>query len=166
MNNEFLAKIRYSNLLSLVILEIAMIFTKRQDVFERTFIIIVIGTICFITLFIFLFYSPYNYIIIDTSNNKENLYYYFFLIDRDKNISFFLEEKIQNHMLKCNCCSLCFKYQELLNDNTIIEFKDEKEKIKDLFDILYNGNDKSMILFNIIINNVKKLGINCLFNNI
>ena len=165
MNNEFLSKIRFSNLLSLVIIEISMVFTKREDVFEKSFIIVVVGIIVFITSFIFLFYNPYNYIIIDSSNNKENLYYYFFLIDRDKNISFFLEEKIQIHILKCNCCSLCYKYQELTRDNSVVEFKDDKEKKRDLFDILYNGNDKSMILFNYIINNVKKLGINCLYNN-
>ena len=165
MNNEFLARIRYSNLLSLVVIELFMIFTKPEEIFEKYFIIIFICVFIFITIFIFLFYNPYDYIIIDVANNKENIYYYFFLLDRNKNISFFLDEKTKIHILKCNCCSLCHKYQELINDNSIIEFKDEKETIKDLFNILYDGNDKSMILFNYIINNVKNLGINCLYNN-
>ena len=165
MNNELIAKTKYSNILSLVIVQIFMLFMKPEEIFERSFIIIFISIIIFTTLFIFLFYNPYKYIIIDTPNNKENLFYYFFVIDRNKNVACFLEQKIQEHIYKCNHCSLCSKYQEYLNSNNNFVLNEEKNKEKDLFTILYNGDDKSLLLFNNIIKDIKKLGIKCLHNN-
>ena len=165
MNNELISKIIYSNLLYISIIQIIMFFMKPEEIFAKLFIIIIICIIIFITLFIFLFYNPYNYIIIDVAENIENLYYYFFIVDRNKNIAFFLEDKIKDHYLKCNSCSLCYKYEEFINNSNIIEFDNEKNKDNNLFNILFNKEDKSMILFNDLIHNIKKMGINCLINN-
>ena len=165
MNNELLTKTRFSNLLSIVIIQILMFFTKAEEIFQNFFIIIFVCVFVFVFTSFFLFYNPYNYIIIDAAGNKENLYYYFFLVDRDKKIAFFLEDKIKNHMFKCNYCSLCKKYNEFMEQNNKYEIEGEKNKVADLFKILYDGRDKSMILFNNIINSIKKMGINCLYNN-
>ena len=164
MNNELISKIIYSNILCISIIQIFMFLMKPEEIFGKLFILIILCIFIFVTLLFFLFYNPYNYIIIDASDNKENLYYYFFLIDRNKNIAFFLEDKIKKHISKCNCCSLCFYYQENINNN-IIEFENEENKDKDLFYILYSGKDKSMLLFNDLIHNIKKFGINCLTSN-
>ena len=164
MNNELFSKTRYSNLLSSVVIQLFMFLLKPEEIYSKSYIINFIGIYILIILFIFLFYNPYNYIIIDTAENKENLYYYFFLMDRDKNITIFLEEKIKKHIDKCNSCSLCDKYQQYINNN-IIEFENDPEKDKNLFNILYNGNDKSLFLFNNMITNVKKYGINFLYHN-
>ena len=163
MNNEILAKVRYSNLLIIVFIQIIMIFMKKEEIFGKTFIFFLVCNIIFITIFFFLFYNPYNYIIIDNPENKENLFYYFFLLDRNKNIAFFLEDKIKKHIEKCNCCSLCSKFNEFIKNK--IEVENEKNKDINLFYILYNGNDKLMFFFNSVINNKNELGINCLFNN-
>ena len=165
MNNELISKIIYSKLLYISIIQIFIFFMKPEEIFEKIFIIIMICIIIFITLFIFLFYNPYNYIIIDVAENKENLYYYFFIIDRNKNIAFYLENKIKKHFFTCNSCSICLNYQEIINNSNIIEFENESNKEKDLFIILYNGVDKSMILFNDMIHNIKKFGINSITNN-
>ena len=164
MNNELCSKALYSNLLNLIIIQLFMFFLKPEEIFTKTYIINFTCIFIFIILFMFLFYNPYNYIIIDVAENKENIFYYFFLIDRNKNITIFLEEKIKNHIYICNTCSLCIKYQELINNNKI-EFDNETNKENDMFKILYNGTDKSMILFNNMINNIKKFGISYLFNN-
>ena len=165
MNNELISKIIYSNILCMTIIQIFMLFTKTEEIFGKLFILIIISIFIFITLLFFLLYNPYNYIIIDVIENKENLYYYFFLVDRNKNIAFFLENKLKNHISKCNCCSLCYNYQENIVNNNIIEFENEESKEKDLFNIFYDGRDKSMILFNDLIHNIKKYGIDCLTSN-
>ena len=187
MNNGFYDKSRYSNLLSLFIIQTLLFFMKHEEAFQTSFITIFICIYIFISILIFIVYDPYNFIIIKKAENPENLYYYFFLRDRNKNISFYLDDKINEHISKCNCCSLCFNYQKLVDKNNTIELienegnKDDKDndngkqnenenenknKEDDLiFNILYNGKDKSMILFNRLINNIKRLGNNCLINN-
>ena len=141
-------------------------------------------------------YDPYSFIIIDVAENPENLYYYFFLLDRNKNISFYLDDKIKQHISVCNCCSLCLKYQKYYENNNVIEIvndnennndrnnneknnkeknnnngnnkdniKEEEQKKENMFNILYNGKDKSMFLFNQFFNDIKRFGNSCLNNN-
>ena len=167
MNNEFITKTKYSNILGIVVTQIFMLFMEPEEIFKMSFIIIFFFIIIFPNIFIFLFYNPYNYIIIDRPDNRENLFYYFFLIDRNKNVTFFLEEKIKAHIYKCDYCPLCDKYKRLMEVNKVIEFENEKidNNENDMFNILYNGKDKSMIISYHIINNIKKLGNNCLYNN-
>ena len=179
MNNEFISKNKYANLLSLIFVQLLMFFLNPDEIFQKTFIIIVSCIIIFSIIFVFLFYNPYNYIRIDIPENKENIYYYLFLLDRNKNIAFFLEEKIKVHIFKCNYCSLCKNYQAIMNEDDndnekskIIEYdknknekNEEQSKEKDLFYILYTGKDKSLELYNHLISNIKKLGVGCLYNN-
>ena len=177
MNNESYDKIRYTNTLCLVIIQILLFFMKPEEVFQTSFITIFICICLFITILVFMSYDPYNNIIIDTSENPENLYYYFFLLDRNKNISFYLDEKIKEHISKCNCCSLCFKYQKYYDSYNLIEMgkdnvnnNEENKNLLDtkdenMFTMLYNGKDKSMLLFNQLINDIKILGHTCLNGN-
>ena len=177
MNNESYDIIRYTNTLCLVIIQILLFFVKSEEVFQTSFITIFICICLFITILVFMSYDPYNNIIIDTSENPENLYYYFFLLDRNKNISFYLDEKIKEHISKCNCCSLCFKYQKYYDSYNLIEMgkdnvnnNEENKNLLDtkdenMFTMLYNGKDKSMLLFNQLINDIKILGHTCLNGN-
>ena len=167
MNNEFITKTKYSNIIGIVVTQIFMFFMEPEEINKLSFILIIFFIIIFSNLFIFLFYNPYNYIIIDKPDNRENLFYYFFLIDRNKSVTFFLEEKIKEHIYKCDYCPLCDKYKRLMEINKVIEFENDRSENSenDMFNILYNGKDKSMIISNHIINNIKKLGNNCLYNN-
>ena len=175
MNNESYDKIRYSNILCLVIVQILVFFMKPDEIFQTTFITIFICICLFITILVFMSYDPYTHITIDVSENPENLYYYFFLMDRNKNISFYLDDKIKEHISNCNCCSLCLKYQKYYENNNIIEIVNnnendnnkniKEEKEENIFNILYNGKDKSMILLNKLINDMKRFGNSCLSNN-
>jgi hypothetical protein len=79
-------------------------------------------------------YDPYSFIIIDVAENPENLYYYFFLLDRNKNISFYLDDKIKQHISVCNCCSLCLKYQKYYENYNVIEIVNDND----------NNNDKNI----------------------
>ena len=177
MNNESYDIISYSNLLCLVIIQILLFFMKSEEIFQTAFITIIICIIIFINILVFISYDPYDHFVIDDADNPENLYYYFFLLDRNKEISFYLDDKIKEHISVCNCCSLCLKYQKYYDSYNIIEIakdkennndinnKEEEQKNYNLFNILYNGQDKSMFLFNQLINDIKRLGNSCLNNN-
>ena len=174
MNNELYDKSRYSNILSITIIETLVFFMKPKDVYETSFITIIICIYIFTNILIIISYDPYNNIIIDVSDNNENVYYYFFLLDRNKNISFYLVKKIEEHISCCGCCSLCTKYRELNDNKNVIEILSDKHNIndieeldikEDMFNILYSGKDKSLILINQLINSIQKLGNNCLNNN-
>ena len=134
MNNEAYDKIRYSNLLCLVIIQILVFFMKPEEIFQTPFITIFICIIIFITILVFMSYDPYSYIIIDVAETPENLYYYFFLLDRNKNISFYLDDKIKQHISVCNCCSLCLKYQKYYENYNVIEIVNDNDN---------NNNDKN-----------------------
>ena len=167
MNNEMIAKTKYSNLLAMFMIQFFMLILKPEEVFTKSFIIFIILILIFIVLLLLLFYNPYNYIIIDYPDNRENAFYYLFLVDRNKNATFFLEEKIKEHIYKCGYCRLCNQCRKLI-ENNIIEYNIEKNDLnnkKDLFNILYDGKDKSMKLLNHITKNIKKFGINSLHNN-
>jgi hypothetical protein len=171
MNNESNDKARYSNLLSSVIIETVVFFMKPEEIYGTSFIIILLSIYISINIIISILYNPYNNITIDVSENKENLYYYFFLLDRNKNISVYLFNKIEEHISKCGCCSLCLKYQKFNENKDIIEIVKNNNDFHDneidenIFNILYSGKDNSLILINELINSIKKLGNNCLYNN-
>ena len=165
MNNELITKIQYSNFLSTTIIQCLLIFVKSDEIMGKQYIIIFIFVFALVPIFFLLFYNPYNYIIIDVPDNKENLFYYFFLIDRNKNVNFFIEERIKEHIIKCSFCPLCTQYEEFRRNNNILQFENEIDKEIDFFNILYNGSDKAMLLYNHIIKSIKKLGNNCLYNN-
>ena len=177
MNNELYDKCRYSNILSIAIIETFVYFMEHKEVYETLFIIIVICIYIFTTILVLISYDPYKYIIIDNSENNENIYYYFFLLDRNKNISFYLLDKIEDHISRCGCCSLCLKYKKFYENKNVIELINDKNNNKDtqendidednedIFNILYNEKNSSLILINQLINCIKKLGYNFLCNN-
>ena len=174
MNNESYDKIRYSNLLSIIIIETLIFFMKPNEVYKTSFFMIIICIYIFTNIIILITYDPYNNIIIDISKNNENIYYYFFLLDRNKNISIYLSNKIEEHLSQCGCCSLCLKYQKLNENKNVIEIVSDKNNNndiqendldKDIFNILYCGKDKSLELINLLIITIKKYGNNYLYNN-
>ena len=171
MNNESYNKARYSNLLSSVIIQTLVFLMEPEEIYGTSFIIILLSIYISTNIIISILYNPYNNIIIDVSENKENLYYYFFLLDRNKNISVYLFNKIEEHISKCGCCSLCLKYQKFNENKNIIEIVKNNNDFHDneidenIFNILYSGKDNSLILINELINSIKKLGNNCLYNN-
>jgi len=153
---------------------------KHDEIFQTAFITICLCLIIFITILIFMNYDPYTHIMIDVADNPENVYYYFFLKDKNKSLFYYIDNKINEHISICNCCSLCLNYQKYCEDYNIIEIekdndndksinnginKEEEQKNENMFNILYNGKDKSMAFFNQLINDIKSTGNNCLSNN-
>ena len=74
MNNESYNKARYSNLLSSVIIQTLVFLTEPEEIYRTSFILIFIIIYISINILISISYNPYNNIIIDVSENKENIY--------------------------------------------------------------------------------------------
>jgi hypothetical protein len=150
MNNSTLNKARYSLILAIIISIIIIFIINRSKIFLIYSFISIINCFIIIQIFISYFYDPYKFAKFDKDDNIENIFYYFFLIDRDKNTDFLIEEKIEEHVSKCNMCNLCKKYNKIKN-------RKNKEEI-DLYKIIYNEENFVFNVMNIIIRRIKKNG--------
>ena len=157
MNNNILNNARYSTLLSLCISIIISLLIDKHKIVHIYIIIIFCNIVLLCLIFVSFFYDPYKYAKFDKDDNIENIYYYFFMFDKDKNKYFLIEEKIEEHISKCNMCNLCKKYNIIKNQKDKSQF--------DLFKIIYNGKDQLFNLMNIIIRRIKKKGKNSFINN-
>ena len=156
MNNCNLNIIKYSTLFATCIMIIIMLIIGKKDIFNLYYDICFGNILIICILFIFCLYDPYQFSKIDKDDNKENAYYYFFILDNDKNKNFLLEEKIEEHISKCNKCNLCKKYNNYKNLN-----KNEF----DLYHVIFNGKDLSLNLINNILRGIKKNGKSSFINN-
>ena len=155
MNNSALNKARFSLLLTIVISMIIILIINKSKIFHIYSFISLINFFIINIVSVFYFYDPYKYAKFDRDDNIENIFYYFFMFDRDKNKYFLIDEKIEEHISKCNMCNLCKKYNKVKNKNKEI----------DLYKIIYNGEDILFNLMNIIIRRIKKNGKNSFVNN-
>ena len=150
MNNNILNNTRFSILLSICISLIIVLFVDKNKLIHAYFIICFVNIIIICLILVSNFYDPYKFAKFDKDDNIENIYYYLFMLDRDKNKYFLIEEKIEEHILKCNMCNLCKKYNIIKNNK-------EKGHI-DLYKVIYNGKNRFLNLMNIIIRRIKKYG--------
>ena len=155
MNNYSLNKIRYSLLLSFSFVIIFILCIDRMQIFNIYFIICYINIIIICLLSILFFYDPYKFVRFDRDDNIENIFYYFFILDREKNSYLLLEEKIEEHLSKCNRCNLCKKYNNIKN-------KDNEEI--DLYQIISDSNNPLFNLMNKILRSIKINGIKSISN--
>ena len=157
MNNCHLNKIKFSIILGCCFMTILVITIDKAD-FTNIFYTISYCNIALICiLFICYFYDPYQFSKFGRDDCIENVYYYFFILDRDKNNYFLLEEKIGEHISKCNRCNLCKKYNYL-------KTKSKNGEI-DLFNIISNNDNIIFNTMNKIIRAVRKYGRNNFVNN-
>ena len=156
MNNCSLNKIKYAILLSFCILIIFVLIIDKKKIFNKFFIFCYCNIFLISIIFINYNYDPFQFSKFEKDDNIENIFYYFFILDRDKNKNFLIEEKIEEHISKCNLCNLCIKYKNIKNKIN--------EKV-DLYSIISNCNDHICNLLNKIIRGIKKNGINSIKNN-
>jgi hypothetical protein len=157
MNNCNLNIIKYSILCATCIMIIIMFIIDKKDIFNIYYEICFGNILIICILFIYCLYDPYQYSKIDKDENKENAYFYFFIIYNNKNKYFLLEEKIEEHISKCNKCNLCKKYNNSKNM--------KKNEELDLYHIIFNGKDLSLNLINNILRGIKKNGKSSFVNN-
>ena len=159
MNNITLNTTKYSILLSINISIIISLLIDKNKLFHFYFIIVFCNIFILCLVIVCYFYDPYKFAKFDKDDNIENVFYYFFMFDRDKNQYFLIEEKIEEHISKCNMCNLCKKYTNIKNS------KDKGNINIDLYTIIYNENDILFNLMNNINRKIKKNGKKSFINN-
>ena len=113
----------------------------------------------------------------------ENTFFYLYILSEKNDFNFLIKNKIKEHYQKCGFCELCKKYINIIhtkknidNDETEIFIKDEveqsakgidnnKNKLLDLLDIFYEGNNKYFHLIKKIVLNYKYKGIEDFIKN-
>ena len=175
MKNKFLNKTRLSFRLSETLILIILFFIQKEKIYSIFFIIIVILIIFSFTSFIYLLYSPFQFIFISRDRQEINLFDYLYILSSKQPFDFIIENQIGNHFDKCGICNLCEKYieykiQKYGNDNTentiLISCNEKKNNKKmDLFDLLYNESNSFLLLMKNLIKNYNIKGKNYLINN-
>ena len=156
MTNCSLNKVRYSVILSICIIFLIKLILDKNAMLNIYSYICCFNILLFSIFFICYFYNPYDFVRFNNDDSLENVLYYFFILNRDKNNYFLLEEKIEEHISKCDKCNLCKKYK----NNT-----DNKNGNLDLFYIIFNGKNFTFNLMNNIIRDIKKYGKDSFSNN-
>jgi len=155
MNNITLNKGRYSILFSFCILVFFVLIIDKDKLFNIYYNICYCNALFIFIIFLYNIYDPYQFCKFDKDDNVENVLYYLFILDKERNKYFLIEEKIENHISKCNRCNLCKKY------NNYLKGKNEL----DLYSIISNCNKQEFNLLNKIVKGIKKNGKSSLSNN-
>ena len=152
MNNINLNKLRYSLVLVCCINFIFGLIIDKRAINNYYYLICLFNLFFLCILFICYFYDPYYFAKFGKDDNVENIFYYFFIFDRDKNNYLLLEERLEEHVSRCNKCNLCTKYNKTKSTTT---FKNEEI---DLFFIISDGKHYINNLFNYLVREIKKNG--------
>ena len=142
MNNINLSKIRLHHFFSNFIVLLVILFIDNKKIISIKIMLLIF--FIFFILFISIYqYNPFTYIIISKDKNQENAFYYLFSKYSTIENKIILYEKIYLHINDCNKCKICelFKKHKLLN-----KIKEKEER--NIFNIIYSGNNKYLNLLN------------------
>ena len=137
------------------------------------FLIICIIVLLVILPYLYFIYNPFSFIIINSKTPMENVFFYLYILSEKNDLDFLFENEIINHCESCGICHLCREYLKYTNkyntQNNITEEEKEtfinennnynndennKNKLIELFDVIYNNNSNKYfkLVKNIIIN--------------
>ena len=156
MSNIILNKMRFSLIASSVINNILLLLLGNKNYITYTYLFISINIYLAVFLFLVIFYNPYSFAHFSNDDNIENLYFYYYIIDHLRNDNFIVEEKIKEHLIKCQRCNLCKNLRNFLN---------KKKCYKIIYKILYNKVDVLEHTMNELIHTVLVKGKEALKNN-
>ena len=187
MKNTFLNKTRISLFLFKTFIMIFTILLGKDEIERIIFPFISLGLIFIIMIFIYLLYNPLHYVKIKRETPMENIFFYLYILSDNEQLDFLFENKINEHYEKCGVCKLCERFSIYLkfNRNNCIKLDDEKESLisdeksknesnnnndhsnnfMNLFDIIYNDDNKYFQLIKKIIINYKNKGKEDFINN-
>ena len=181
MKNIFLNKTRLVLFFTKTVITIFALVFGNKEITNILFIIICFFILIIIMVYIYLVYNPFFFITIKTENSMENIFFYLFILSEKNDYEFVIENKINDHYEKCGLCGICkkytkYRYRKVMEDEEKEKFINEEnaknnnnenanDKIVDLFDIIYDGENKYFNLMKKIILNYKEKGKESLFNN-
>ena len=165
MKNTFLNLTKLSFFLSKTIILIIAIIFGKDEIMSILFLLISISILIINMLYVYFLYNPFSNIIIKRETPMENILFYLYILSEKNNLNFIFENKINEHYEKCGICDLCMKYVKYINrfkqKHVIINEEKERlindiyqqnndnnqDKLKDLFDVIY---DKKIPYFKLI----------------
>ena len=186
MKNSFLNKTKVIFFFANTIIIIIALLFGRDEIITILFLILCIGIFFILMVYMYLMYNPFHFIRINRDTPVENIFFYLYILSEKNDLEFLIENEINEHYEKCGLCSLCKKYIQYLDIYDNLDDKEEyeekekeklinnkKTKIKndnnnqfmDLFDIIYDGNNKYFELIRKITLNYKNIGKDSFFNN-
>ena len=188
MKNSFLNETRLCLFLTKSIVIIFALLVGKNEIMNILFIIVSVGLLFIIMGYLYFLYNPYSYIKIKRETPTENIYFYLYIISNKTNLYFLFENKMNEHYENCGICTLCKKYinfykkyesnkdkeneeKDMLlipdknNLSDDIDYQNNKNQLKDLFSIIYDGKNKYFQLIKKIVLNYKKKGKDSLINN-
>ena len=182
MKNSFLNKMKLSLFFGKLTLVLIYFFLLEKKIFSALYILISFGIIIIYIGLLFLIYEPYYFIRIKSKTSMENILYYLNILNERNDIKIIFENKLIKHYGNCGFCNLCKKYKnyrteddkekkskDIANENQLLINDKKNKNVKDLFNLLYDGNKKGNIKYFKLIRkiqiNYKKNGKNIFYNN-
>ena len=182
MKNSFLNRTKISLFLAETTIMFFTYFIGEKQLFNFSFVLISVGIIIIYIGFIYFIYDPYSYIHINNERPLENMLYYLNMINKKNDIEFLIENELNNHYKNCGLCDMCKKYEKYRTENEsenieqneskneedslLITNENNKNKIINLFDLLYDDKKKYFKFIKNILKNYKKMGKNIFNNNV
>ena len=180
MKNSFLNRTRIGLFFTQSVVIFFGILFGKSEIMTALFLIISIITLLICMNYMYFIYNPYSHMRVKRETPMENIYFYFFILSEKNDFDFVFENKINEHYEKCGICDLCMKYKKYLNryknkpnisddekEQLISQGKNEidKNKILDLFDIIYDQKTKYFELMKKLVTTYKRKGKDALSNN-
>ena len=188
MKNTFLNKARLFLFFTETCIMIYTLLLEKTEILSILFLLICISIFIIIMVYIFFIYNPFLYIRINKDTPLENIFFYLHILSNRNDFEFIIKEIINNHYEKCGICHICKKYLKYINNHKLRkkEIDDEKEnliaaeneenninnlnlinnnKLMDLFDVVYDGNNNYLYFIKIMVINYKNKGKEELYNN-
>jgi len=176
IKNSILNRMRICFFFIKTIIFIFAVLQEKKEIINVLFLticaillIIIVSYMCFI-------YSPFSNIIIKKETPMENLIFFFFIISQKNDYSIVLEKKINEHYERCGNCYICKKFIDYMNkylyiknneDEDVVKliieennkmYENNKEQLKDLYEILNYDKNKYFKLIKKLIINYKMKG--------
>ena len=181
MKNSFLNITKTSLFLCKAIIIFIGLLLGKNEITNVFFLIVCICILLIIMSYMHFIYNPYSNIIIKRETPLENIFFYLYILSEKNDFDFVFENKINIHFGKCGICDLCKKYIKYLNKNKYkykdkdkVNIDEEKEtfineennqddfnnknKLMELFDIVYDNENKYFQFIKKIIIDYKNKG--------
>ena len=172
MKNSFLNKTKVCLFFTKTIIIVFAVLLGKNAILNALFLCICIILFLIIMIYMYFIYNPFYNIKIKRETPMENIFFYFFVLSEKNDYEFIIRDKINEHYKNCGTCLLCKKFIKYSNkykstkntDDELEKFINEENykynennnQLMNLFDIIYDGQNKYFYLMKKLILNYKE----------
>ena len=181
MKNSILNRTKVCLFFTKTIIIVFAILLGKNAILNTLFLCICIILFLIIMIYMYFIYNPFYNIKIKRETPMENIFFYFFVLSEKNDYEFIIRDKINEHYINCGTCMLCKNFIKYSNKNKSTKTSDEElerfineenykynennNKLMNLFDIIYDGQNKYFCLMKKLILSYKQKGKESLNNN-